>query len=695
MFQSSRRRLLGYYAIAMMAILTVFSVLLYWLYSLSLDHNQLNARLETLAKIAAPAFVRIHNGDKMVWEQSEELPWRDFFEADHQSLEWFDSEGKLLLHQGRKLSLGFSPESKKGGFCNLKGDPALKKYQIRTFTLPITIDRSSLALPPLTGYVRTSETTERLQELQQQFLQLLIPGIFISFIIVGFSGRWLTKKALEPAEKSYQQLKQFTADASHELRNPLTVMRTALDVLRNHPERLAEKDLKKINAIANATEQMTHLTQDLLLLARTDARQDINPEKWQPIDLTVLLEDLGEWLEPMAEKKQIQLDYQNLSSVSLWGDRSQLGRLFSNLLENALQYTPEGGQVGLHLRQENQQAIVTINDTGIGIPQEQLKLVFERFWRAEDARELRKTGTGLGLAIVKAIADAHGGEIKVNSQVGKGTCFQVFLPLNRQKRTPPAQKLSWRQLLGKTRSIDHLSPLIFSKRVLIFLLIALLSLMPLGIILGTWRQTAVFQGTYFKGGTRAFADEIVNKNNLSLGHAAVLGIPNSRRFGFLFFLTPHPNDVTLHPGEQITVRFSDNLLTGSGDSQPDLQIFGENQSPNFLEVEISKDQSKWLSLGRITPPTSIDIDRFGADKDDFFAYVRLTYPPQNHEHSKSPIYIDAIGAISSVSLLSIPNTWELVSNAALTTIFIFLIALGAIYWPLKQWRLSRRQDSDN
>lgn len=694
MFQSSRRRLLGYYAIAMMAILTVFSVLLYWLYSLSLDHNQLNAKLETLAKVAAPAFVRIHEGDTMAWERPEDVPWRDFFDADHQSLEWFDSEGKLLLHQGQTLQLGFSPESKKGGYCNLTGSPALKNYQIRTFTLPISIDRASLNLPPLIGYVRTSETTERLQELQQQFLQLLIPGVLIAFVIVGFSGRWLTKKALEPAEKSYQQLKQFTADASHELRNPLTVMQTALDVLRNHPERLESKDLKKINAIANATEQMTHLTQDLLLLARTDARKDINPEQWQLIDLTLLLEDLGEWLEPMATNKQIQLDCQNLPPVSIWGDMGQLSRLFSNLLENALQYTPTGGKVTLHLGQEHQKAIITITDTGIGIPKEQLKLVFERFWRADDARELRKTGTGLGLAIVKAIADAHGGEIKINSQVGKGTCFQVFLPLNRQERTPAAQKLPQKQFLSIKTPIYRLSALIFSKRAIIVLLIALLSLLPMAIILGTWRQTAVFEGIYFAEGSRAFADEIVHKNSLFSRNAAALGIPNSRRSGFLFFLNPHPNDVILHPGEQITIRFTDNLLTGSGNSQPDLQIFGEDESQTLLEVAISKDQSKWLSLGSIIPPASIDIDRFGADKDDFFAYVRLTYPAQNREHSP-PIYIDAIGAISSVSLLSIPNPWELVSNVALELIFVFLIALGTIYWPLKQWRLSRKKSPDN
>jgi hypothetical protein len=242
--------------------------------------------------------------------------------------------------------------------------------------------------------------------------------------------------------------------------------------------------------------------------------------------------------------------------------------------------------------------------------------------------------------------------------------------------------------------IYRLSALIFSKRAIIVLLIALLSLLPMAIILVTWRQTAVFEGIYFAEGSRAFADEIVDKNSLYPRNTAALGIPNSRRSGFLFFLTPHPNDVILRPGEQITIRFTDNLLTGSGNSQPDLQIFGEDQSQTLLEVEISKDQSQWLSLGSIISPTSIDIDRFGADKDDFFAYVRLTYPAQNREHSP-PISIDAIGAISSVSLLSIPNPWELASNVALELIFIFLIALGTIYWSLKQWRLSRKKSPDD
>jgi signal transduction histidine kinase len=684
MFKSSRRRLLGYYAIAMIAILIVFSGLLYWLYSLSLNHNQLNAKLETLAKIAAPAFVRISQGDKIDWQQREDMPWRDFFDAEHQSLEWFDSQGKLLAHQGHKIQLGFSPENAKGGFCNLHGSPALKDYYIRTYTLFISIDRSSLSLPPLTGYVRTSETSERLQELQKQFLQQLVLGILVAFIIVAITGRWLTKKALEPAEKSYQQLKQFTADASHELRNPLTVMQTALDVLRNHPERLEEKDLKKINSIANATEQMTHLTQDLLLLARTDAIKAINPEQWQLIDLSLLLEDLGEWLEPMAANKQIQLEYENLSKVSVWGDINQLSRLFSNLLENAIQYTPEGGKVSVSVEQQNQKAIITVRDTGIGIPKEQLKLVFERFWRSDAARNLRKTGTGLGLAIVQAIANAHGGEIQVTSQVGKGTCFQVYLPLHPQERTAQEQKFS-----GQKNSIERFSQLIFSKKIGIILLTILLSLLPIGIIWETWRQTAVFQGVYFADRARAFADEIAIEKKLPPGNSlAVLGIPNSRRSGFPLFFHSHPNDLILRPGENITVRFRDNLLTGSGDSQPDLQIFGQGNSNTPIRVEISKDRSQWLSLGEISPSAGIDIDRFGASKDDFFAYVHLIYPDRGSDRAASPVYIDAIGAISSVSIYNLSNQAQLISNTIFYSIFIVFLAITLIYCLLKPWKRS-------
>jgi len=112
-------------------------------------------------------------------------------------------------------------------------------------------------------------------------------------------------------------------------------------------------------------------------------------------------------------------------------EAAQLRRLFSNLLENALQYTPKGGSVSVDLTVQGAIALVKVGDTGIGIAPDQISLIFHRFWRAELARSHRETGTGLGLAIAKAIAQTHGGEITVTSQVGVGTCFTVKLPLSK------------------------------------------------------------------------------------------------------------------------------------------------------------------------------------------------------------------------------------------------------------------------
>jgi hypothetical protein len=230
--------------------------------------------------------------------------------------------------------------------------------------------------------------------------------------------------------------------------------------------------------------------------------------------------------------------------------------------------------------------------------------------------------------------------------------------------------------------------LIFSKKIAIVLLIILLSLLPIGIIWETWRQTAIFQGVYFADRARAFADEIVKEKKLSPDNAlAVLGIPNSRRSGFLFFFNSHPNDLILQPGQEITVRFIDNLLTGSGDTQPDLQIFGQGNINTPIRVEISKDRSQWLSLGEISPSAAIDIDRFGVRKEDFFAYVRLIYPDLGSNTLASPVYIDAIGAISSVSLDNLPNREQLIYNPVLYPLFIAFLVIALIYCLLKRFKL--------
>ncbi len=224
-----------------------------------------------------------------------------------------------------------------------------------------------------------------------------------------------------------EQLKQFAADASHELRNPLTVINNTIEVMQSHPERIHPLNTKKLVAIASATNQMIRLAEDLLLLTRIDAVVAPVVEHTS-VPLNRVVQDVVEFLEPQAQARGIIMSY-SLVSTFVNGDAAQLTRMFSNLLENALKYTTAGGSVAVSMDRSNLFVVVNIEDTGMGIAPEHLPFIFQRFWRADRARSRQIEGSGLGLAIAQAIAQQHGGEIIVSSQVGVGSCFAVYLPM--------------------------------------------------------------------------------------------------------------------------------------------------------------------------------------------------------------------------------------------------------------------------
>jgi signal transduction histidine kinase len=216
--------------------------------------------------------------------------------------------------------------------------------------------------------------------------------VLIAVILSGIGGKWLAQQSLKPIEQSFEKLKQFTADASHELRSPLTAIKTSVAVMENHPERIHPADVKKLRAIASATNQMTRLVEDLLILARSDAASTTINFDWVSIPLDELLEDLVDLLLPQAEAKGITLKSEMLSEVFVKGNAVLLKRLFSNLVENALQYTSSGGTVTVTIVNLERFVMIKVEDTGIGIPPEHLPLVFDRFWRAEKARTHRASG---------------------------------------------------------------------------------------------------------------------------------------------------------------------------------------------------------------------------------------------------------------------------------------------------------------
>lgn len=432
--QALRWRLLLSYLTVMTTILGISAIAVYKYTRYNL-YAQLDSRLEVLAQAASHNLLAV----KAHYTKRQEkglvgnppssqtrcyldddgdldIPWQQLRQPD-QGVEWFDARKRLVGNAGTLLN-DLPPQP---------GWQLGQQGEIRTVTLPAYSDSNDRK--QLEGYVRASQVTEEIEVILTRLRWGLGIGGIGVLGLTGLGGIWLTKQSLKPIEHSFQQLKQFTADAAHELRSPLAAMKTSVQVMQYYPERIHPQDFKKIGAIAATTDRMTRLVEDLLLLARTDTPDLIEIQQWEYFSLTEILEDLLELLQSQAREKEITLQSNLLAEAEIEGDKTQITRIFSNLLENALQYTPEGGKVTLSLQRERDSAIVTVADTGIGIAPEHLPLIFDRFWRADKARSRRAGGMGMGLAITKALVERHHGEISVSSQLSVGTRFQVCLPL--------------------------------------------------------------------------------------------------------------------------------------------------------------------------------------------------------------------------------------------------------------------------
>jgi PAS domain S-box-containing protein len=234
------------------------------------------------------------------------------------------------------------------------------------------------------------------------------------------------------ALKEVDRLKtQFVSDVSHELRTPLTNIRLYLDLLKRVKDE--EKVTRYLETLSRESNRLANLIDDLLSLSRLDVGE--MPLRKSNVDINHLLDSLAEDRKSLASRKglQIQLEMQD-SLPPLLGDERLLGQIFTNLLTNAMNYSLEGGEITLrtrHLRVEEQDWVIAeVEDTGIGIPQNEQVEIFQRFFRGEASRRTGAPGTGLGLAICQEIAKRHGGHIHVTSEgvPGKGTQFSVWLP---------------------------------------------------------------------------------------------------------------------------------------------------------------------------------------------------------------------------------------------------------------------------
>jgi len=222
-------------------------------------------------------------------------------------------------------------------------------------------------------------------------------------------------------EEAFERQRQFTADASHELRTPLAILRTNADLALSQP-RSPEEYRETIETCLNAVNRMSALVQGLLTLARADAG---SPGMiMRPLQLDAIVTECLTILRPLADEKQIVLTAE-LASATVLGDADSLMQLACNLVTNAIQHNHEGGKVHLRISVAEGSVVLTVNDTGPGIPEKDRPHIFERFFRVDKARARSSGGNGLGLAICKAIVEAHSGAIDFDSVENAGTTFRV------------------------------------------------------------------------------------------------------------------------------------------------------------------------------------------------------------------------------------------------------------------------------
>ncbi len=229
-------------------------------------------------------------------------------------------------------------------------------------------------------------------------------------------------------QAAFERQKQFTSDASHEMRTPLAVMRGDIEITLRR-ERTAEEYRRALESNLEEIVRLSRLVEDLLMLARGDSgRVELRRE---PLDLSKLCQQMVEYISPLADQRQQTLNYNGPNTALMVNvDALRIKQLLLNLLDNAIKYTEPQGRIALGLKTEDKDAVITVTDTGRGIPPEDLPHIFDRFFRrSAKTADRSATGFGLGLSIVKWIVDSHGGKIEAQSEVGKGTTFRVRLPL--------------------------------------------------------------------------------------------------------------------------------------------------------------------------------------------------------------------------------------------------------------------------
>jgi heavy metal sensor kinase len=388
-------------------------------------------------------------------------------------------DGNVIFHSATPPSLKFFPDT-----IPAAGMPARPNSTIK-FTQDtgpqLLIARHVAEIPGNGKYlIETGAPLDEVQADLRQWLLILLVGLPVLVLVSVVGGYALIQRALAPVdeitasaeritsqnlserlpvaktadelerlstalnlmiarlEDAFQHSRRFMADASHELRTPLTVLRGELEGLTG--ENLAPELQQRLGSALEELERLINIVEGLLALSRLDAGEA--QSEWVKFDLAALTASTADQMSLLAEDKKINITCAPAKDVWVEGDRARMKQVVVNLLDNAIKYTQPGGAVGLNVSAHRGKAVLEVADSGIGIPEDALTKVFERFYRVDDARSRDLGGAGLGLSIVKAICSAHHGRVEVFSKPGQGSRFRVELPLATKPNGKPDASVS-------------------------------------------------------------------------------------------------------------------------------------------------------------------------------------------------------------------------------------------------------------
>lgn len=420
MFGRSRRNLARWFTLSMGSILIVFAGVLYYVKAVD-ELEKLDSLLYKKTRVMATNIQ--YNQNQQVKLENVPLLGNNtrLLNTELIYARWYTRNRQLIQFFGLPPSkdVVFIP-----GFNTIKTDTPW----IRQLTLPVYQKET------LIGYLQVGTPLSSAQNNLTELRIILAVAVPVTLFIISITGWWLGGLAMQPILQAYNQLERFTADASHELRNPLAAILSNARLGLLSPENDPIQPRRRLEKVIEITKSMSILVNHLLFLARHQGLLD--RQSLDKINLTSLLKELADNYASQAAEQNLSIVCSLGKPIILKADPNLIRQAIANLLANACKYTPPEGKIEIGLKARylreaslTHTAIIEISDNGIGIPKGDLPYIFDRFYRVDTERSRTTGGFGLGLAIVQQIIEVHGGKITVASVLEQGTTFTIELPL--------------------------------------------------------------------------------------------------------------------------------------------------------------------------------------------------------------------------------------------------------------------------